>query len=183
MARGSSSATRERIRLAASELFQDGGYSGTSVREIAAKAEADPALIIRHFGSKEQLFLEVMRPGIDDEPLLDIPLEHLGRRFIQVVLDDPQDLRGMYLAMVRGSSESSIAERLRAVHERTFVEPLRGRLTGADAELRARLAAALVGGLLYSMWVVGDAGLLAVDHRHIIERYGALLQEILTPRD
>jgi len=58
---------------------------------------------------------------------------------------------------------------------------LRDRLSGPDAELRARLAAALVGGLLYSLWVVGDEELLATDHHELVTRYGGLLQTLITP--
>lgn len=181
MARGTGAETRERIRMAASALFRERGYARTAVRDIAASAETDPALVIRHFGSKELLFLEVMHPTLDDDPLLAVPLEMLGRRFIEVVLADSHEFKGVYLALVHGSNEPPIAERLRAVHESTFVQPLLDRLSGTDAELRARLAAALVGGLVYSLWVVGDEPLLATDHDRVIARYGDLLQSILTP--
>ena len=181
MARRSGTATRESIRSAASTLFRQRGYAGTSVREIASLAEVDPALVIRHFGAKQLLFLDTMHPTIDDEPLFDVPLDKLGRRFIEVLLDSDEDTRGAYLALVRGSSEPEIGERLTTVHNETFVAPLRDRLNGQDADLRARLAAALVGGLLYALWVVGDEQLLATDPREIADRYGALLQQILTP--
>jgi len=58
---------------------------------------------------------------------------------------------------------------------------LRSRLEGPDAEVRARLAAALVGGLLYSLWVVGDEQLLAADPTELVRHYGALLQALVTP--
>jgi AcrR family transcriptional regulator len=182
MARRSGTDTRESIRSAASALFRRQGYAGTSVREIAAAAEVDPALVIRHFGAKQLLFLETMHVTIDDEPLFDVPLELLGRRFIEVLLESDDDVRGAYLALVRGSAEPEIAERLTTVHNETFVAPLRSRLGGPEADLRARLAAALVGGLLYALWVVGDEPLLATDHAEIADRYGVLLQDILTPR-
>lgn len=181
MARRTGAQTRELIAQAAGALFRDGGYARTSVRDIAARAEVDPALVIRHFGSKELLFLEVMHLSLDDEPLLAVPVTELGQRFIEIVLQDTRQLREVYLALVRGGNEPSIADRLRAVHEQTLVEPLLSRLSGADADLRARLAAALVGGLVYSLWVVGDEGLVAADHGQIAARYGALLQQILTP--
>lgn len=173
---------KERIRSAAARLFPERGYAGTSVRDIAALAQTDPALVIRHFVSKELLFLETVELTIDDEPLLRVPLERFGRAFIAFLLATEQETRGVYLAFVRGSGEPAIAERLRAVHERTFVAPLRARLDGEDADERARLAAAMVGGLLYALWVVGDEHLLAADHEHLAARYGALLQELLTPR-
>ena len=52
--------TREAIARAAGALFEQHGYTGTSVRAVAAEAGVDPALVIRHFGSKEKLFLDTM---------------------------------------------------------------------------------------------------------------------------
>lgn len=173
--------TKERIRTAAGALFRERGFAGVSVREIAAAARADPALVIRHFVSKELLFLETMEVAVDDSPLLQVPLERLGPTFVTFLLGADESTRGVYLALVRGSGEAAIAERLRATHERLFVEPLRSRLTGEGADARARLAAALVGGLLYALWVVGDERLLAADQAQLAQRYGALLQELLTP--
>lgn len=180
MARRSGEATREEIRAAAARLFRERGFARTSVRDIAAQAVTNPALVIRHFGTKELLFLDTMQFTIDDEPLLDVPLERFGERFIELVLSE-DDIRGVYLALVRGSNEARIRVRLQAVHERTFVEPVRARLSGPDADLRARMAAAVVGGLLYGLWVVEDEGLLRADRGELITRYGALLQQALTP--
>lgn len=179
MARRSGEATREEIRVAAARLFRERGFARTSVRDIAAQAVTNPALVIRHFGTKELLFLDTMQFTIDDEPLLDVPLERFGERFIELVLSE-DDIRGVYLALVRGSNEAQIKVRLQAIHERTFVRPVRARLAGPDADLRARIAAAVVGGLLYALWVVEDEALLAADRSGLIAHYGALLQQALT---
>ena len=53
-------ASKRAIWEAAQRLFAENGYARTSVREIASEASVDPALVIRHFGSKEQLFMETM---------------------------------------------------------------------------------------------------------------------------
>jgi AcrR family transcriptional regulator len=176
--RRTGAATRAEIREAAGRLFRERGFARTSVRDIAAQARSNPALVIRHFGTKELLFLETMQLSIDDEPLLDVPLERLGERFVERLLAD-DDMRGVYLALVRGSNEEQIKARLQDIHERTFVGAVRARLSGPDADLRARLAAAVVGGLLYALWVVGDEVLIATDHRELITRYGGLLQQLL----
>lgn len=173
--------SKDAIRAAAERLFPVGGYAGTSVRDIAAEAGVDPALVIRHFGSKESLFLEAMQVELDAQPLLSGPIETLGERFIDFVLTPDEQVRGVFLALLRASDSDGVAPRLREVHDTAFVAPLLSRLEGPDAELRARLAAALVGGLLYSLWVVGDEQLLLADHRELVRRYGALLQSLLTP--
>ena len=54
---GKSDRTRAAILEAARELFATEGYERATVRDIAAKAAIDPALVIRYFGSKEALFV------------------------------------------------------------------------------------------------------------------------------
>lgn len=172
--------SRVAIRDAAVRLFAERGYAGTSVRDIAGDAGVDPALVIRHFGSKEGLFLETMRLEFD-ELGLDGPIESLGERLILSLLDADDHVRGVYLALIRASDAGEISSALREAHEQGFVAPLAARLAGDDAELRARLAAALVGGLFYALWVVRDASLLAESHAELARRYGALLQPLVTP--
>lgn len=51
--------SRAIIRDAALRLFADHGADGVTVRQIAAAARVSPALVIRHFGSKEGLREEI----------------------------------------------------------------------------------------------------------------------------
>ena len=69
-------ATREAILKSARKAFAAHGYDGAGVREIAAEAGVTAMLVNRYFGSKEQLFAEVIddamcgatviRPGMAD---------------------------------------------------------------------------------------------------------------------
>jgi TetR/AcrR family transcriptional regulator, regulator of cefoperazone and chloramphenicol sensitivity len=43
------------IRIAAMELFAERGYADVTVRQIASAAGVSPALVIHHYGSKENL--------------------------------------------------------------------------------------------------------------------------------
>ncbi len=47
--------TRAAILDAAQKLFAQHGHDRTTVRDIAATASIDPALVIRYFGSKDGL--------------------------------------------------------------------------------------------------------------------------------
>lgn len=173
--------TRDAIERAASVLFAERGYAGTTVRDIAGAAGVDAALVIRHFGSKEQLFLDAMHLELEPNPLLDGPLDTLGERFVEHLLTADDRMRAVYLALIRASDAGGVGSRLREAHERDFVAPLRDRLSGPDADLRARMAASVVGGLLYALWVVRDDSLAATDPRDLAVRYGAVLQALLTP--
>ena len=181
MARRTAAETRAAILAAATRLFHERGYAGTSVRDIAAAARSDAALVIRHFGSKERLFLDTIESELLTQPLVEGPLETLGPDFVRFLLDPDDRVRGVFLALVRASDGEGAGSRLREMHEADFVVPLRARLTGPDADLRARLAAALAGGLLYALWLVGDEGLAAAEPEEVVARYGAALQSLLTP--
>src|ERR687884_1616275 len=52
--------TRQELLDTARRMFADAGYDKTSVRDIAAAAGVDPALIRHYFGSKAELFRATM---------------------------------------------------------------------------------------------------------------------------
>jgi len=52
--------TRESILMAAREAFAERGFDATSIRQIAAGAGVDPALVHHYFGAKDQLFVAAM---------------------------------------------------------------------------------------------------------------------------
>ncbi|MFD6096780.1 TetR family transcriptional regulator [Nocardiopsis flavescens] len=58
--RRSSEETRERLISAATETLREEGYSGASARAIAARAEANSALVFYHFGGVDQLLLAAL---------------------------------------------------------------------------------------------------------------------------
>ena len=69
--------TRERVVAAASTLFAERGFHGTTVRDIAQRARVNLAAGHYHFGSKETLYLEVLRAQFAD---VMAELEHRGAR-------------------------------------------------------------------------------------------------------
>jgi len=58
-------AKARRIVDAALATFAEEGYSGTSMDAIAARANVSKPTLYQYFGSKEQLFAEIMRQGRD----------------------------------------------------------------------------------------------------------------------
>ncbi|MFW8745427.1 hypothetical protein [Mesorhizobium japonicum] len=91
------------------------------------------------------------------------------------------ELRSTYLGLVRASDTGDVGSVLRQMHDQQFVAPLLAVLEGPDRELRARLAASMVGGLMYSLWTVEDHGLLGAEPAVIIAAYAPALQLLLTP--
>ena len=59
--------TKEAILKAARRVFVAQGYAQAGVRDIAADADANPALIARYFGSKLELFEAALAASLDAE--------------------------------------------------------------------------------------------------------------------
>lgn len=56
---------RTRIAAAASNLFAEKGYAGTSLREIAAQAEVTKPMIYYYFGNKEGLYRTLLQSAYE----------------------------------------------------------------------------------------------------------------------
>lgn len=73
---GRSARKRRAILEAAEEIFLRGGYLGTNMDEIAARSEVSKQTVYKHFGSKENLFVEIvshMTTGAGDLVHSDVP--------------------------------------------------------------------------------------------------------------
>lgn len=83
---------RERILYEAAELFLSNGYGDTSLRDIAAAVGIQPASIYHHFGSKEELFTEILRIGIGHTT---DAFDHAARHLQADA--DPRDIMGQHI--------------------------------------------------------------------------------------
>src|SRR5262245_24193992 len=79
--------TRNAILAAARERFAKDGYERATIRAIAAQAEIDPALVIRYFGSKEDLFAAAAQFDLALPDLSAVPRTELGATLVGHFLD------------------------------------------------------------------------------------------------
>ncbi|MET7842571.1 helix-turn-helix domain-containing protein [Streptomyces sp. NPDC005356] len=137
-------ATRERILAAAAELFERDGFSRATVRAIAAEADADPALVVRYFGSKERLFAAVRLPHfrMPDGALNDTAA--LTR--LLVTLADDQLSRLVDLTSLPESGTGEAVERVRDDLDAFVVRPVMNAFAIPEAG-RARVEA-LIGAVI-----------------------------------
>src|SRR4051794_39829277 len=110
--------TREAIESAARELFALNGFERTTVRDIGARAEIDPSMIIRYFGSKDALFAHVAMPDLQLGNLSDTEPELLGKTIVRHFLEQWEGERagrGLPVLLRSAASNEHAAKRLRAV--------------------------------------------------------------------
>jgi AcrR family transcriptional regulator len=82
--------TRGQILDAARAEFARAGFGGTTIRNVAAAASVDPALVHHYFGSKQELFTAVLDPPADPRqivaPVLDLPPGEMGQVLVRQFL-------------------------------------------------------------------------------------------------
>ena len=89
--------TREKIQLAAMQLFVQKGYGSTNVQEIADLAGISIGLLYRHYKTKEELFNELVEysingiKGVSDLFKQDDSPKKLIMQFVDIVYKDMVD--------------------------------------------------------------------------------------------
>jgi len=172
-------ATRAAILSSARRAFARAGYDGVGVREIAAGAGISAMMVHRYFGSKEQLFAEVVA-GIMATPMILTP-ENLASRSLGAALAEgvvAQTASGAtpldgFLIMMHSASSRRAAEIARAEIEQHYHRQLSRALGGALAQERAAIILAIVAGIQAMRQVIGLSALAKAQP--------ARLAAILTP--
>ncbi|MEM9726841.1 MAG: TetR family transcriptional regulator [Pseudomonadota bacterium] len=133
-------ATREAILAAARRHFAAAGFDGVGVREIAAEAGVNAALVNRYFGSKEALF-EAVVSEISMEAFMGAPRDRFGEEIATLMATKSKsaDELDPTLLLVRSIASPAVGTKLRDAMERGFVAELAAWLGGEDAEQRAAL--------------------------------------------
>ncbi len=156
-----SGGTRQRILAAATEEFGALGYDGATIRGIAARAGVDSALVHHYFGTKADLFTEVvdapMRPDIDVPALLVGPRDELGAALVRYVLEtwERPEVRKRGTALLRAAIGNRLTTPLLSGFlARELVARVSAALDAPDAELRASLVASQLGGLILARYVL-----------------------------
>ncbi|WP_422746480.1 TetR family transcriptional regulator [Mycobacterium sp. WMMD1722] len=159
--------TRADILAAARRRFGSDGYQGTTMRAVAADVGVDPALIIRYFGSKQELFAEAAEFTIDlpDLGALDPAdvADALLSRFFAVWEQDTT-----FVALLRAAMTSeTAADTLRRVFA-TQVAPALAAVTPDHPAQRAGLMGAFVIGLATTRYVLANPAVADLGHDELI---------------
>jgi AcrR family transcriptional regulator len=131
-----SARTRERILKAGQQLFAQRGYSTTGVREVAAEAGVNSALVRRYFGSKGGLLRAALEDLLLVGPIVEGDRDTFGVRATSMLLQAgtvPNPVAIMTLAMADGPARDLCRDLL----HRNVILPLAEWLGGHDPLGRA----------------------------------------------
>jgi AcrR family transcriptional regulator len=179
--------TRQAILDAARGRFGAHGYDGTKLRDVAADAGVDVALVSYFFGSKDGLFAAAMEFPINPaelvEELMRDGTDGLGERIIRRFLEiwDNTGGRSPLIALVRSAASNEQAAALvRGFIERELLGRIAAAIDAPQPELRAALAGSQMVGLLMARYVVKVEPLAHTDADTLVAALGPTLQRYLT---
>ena len=178
--RDRSAAVKDAIRASARKLFTANGYDSTGIRDIAADADVNPAIVIRHFGSKERLFLETVDAVNTWHKLFDGPIDDIGAVVVRKIVGGRRKGLAVFGVIMRASGRPDVRASLQHSTITLLAEPLVERINAPDARLRAHLFAAQLTGLMTALAVYDDEFLLNAPVDDIVRIYGTSLQNLLT---
>jgi AcrR family transcriptional regulator len=178
-------ATREAILASARQAFARAGYDGAGVREIAAGAGVTAMLVNRYFGSKEQLFAEVIAATSATPTILtqqNLKSSRLGETIAATLVDitRTQDtpLEG-FLIMLHSASSKRAAEIGRAQIENGHQKTMAAALSGDLAPQRAALVLSLIAGFQVMRQMVGLSALAEAEPSDLIKILAPLFQQLI----
>ncbi|MEW2432948.1 TetR family transcriptional regulator [Streptomyces caniferus] len=171
---------RTAILRAARRAFALRPYAEVTLRGIAADAGVSASLIVKRFGSKEQLFTAVADFGPAADALFTAPLPELGRHMVRTLVGQRRAQQGDPLLRVVFSL--GISDERSLLRDR-FQEQITGRLTalltGPDAALRAELIAAQLLGLGATLSIHRTGAASTAPPEQLADLYAPALQRLL----
>lgn len=152
---------RAAISAAASDLFLERGYTAATLREIARRAGYDVALVSYYFGSKGELFAEVMRLTLGPSQVLKVALvgdpSTLAPRLAARVIaawEDPHAGPRLGRLAREAMMNADLLPALRGYLDRELMVPLVEYFGGHHATERAAATITVVIGMIFSRYVI-----------------------------
>lgn len=168
-------ATREAILQAARKAFADAGYDGAGLREIATMAGVTAMMVSHYFGSKEQLFTEVLADRMRSPDIVrqDIVSSRalardLAKALVARTSADAAPLDGFRILLKSLSNQRATQlgrEQIEQFHHRN----LRGVMEGEHVGERAALILSMLAGFQLMRQMFGLRAFADTDPQVLVE--------------
>ena len=144
--------TRLAILTSAQAMFGTRGYAESGVRDIAAQARVNPALISRYYGSKLDLFEAALAASLDVSMFTSLKRKGFGERAVEAFFGTSPDAASVVAMMVFAAGDTQAREVALRLLSRHVVAPLEAWFVGAErAERAAQLVAVVTGFYTYRL--------------------------------
>jgi AcrR family transcriptional regulator len=171
--------TQAAILKAAQELFAEQGYERTTVRDIAARASIDPAMVMRYFGSKEGLFARATAFDLRLPDLTGVPTDDIGTTLVAHFLDvwEGSTSNSSLISLLRAAASSDdAANAIRTIFGGQVVPMLMRAVPPEELLARAGLVATQIMGLAVTRYILKVPPVVAMDRAQLVRLLGPTMQ-------
>jgi len=176
-------ASRAAILEAAREVFAERGYARATIREIARRAGVTHGLVMRHFGTKEQLLITALPGPRAAAGAVPGDLETLPDRVAAAFVAETESAEGEHavVALIRSAaSEEAVAMPLYAAMEREVTTAFR-EVLGPGTEAYADLVGSLLIGVTFARHVARTGTLAELTGDELVVHLVPAIRALLAP--
>jgi len=183
--RRTSQDTKAAILAAARERFGTAGFQAATIRAIAADAGIDPSMVMRYFGSKDQLFAAVAEFDLRFPDFTAIDRAQVGRSLVSHFLDRWEGDDALVILLRSSATNDDAAQRMQQIFS-TQLQPLveslvpaADALEGAESGRRAGLIATQILGVAWCRFVLQLPPVVTMTRAEIVDSVGPTIQRYL----
>lgn len=176
--------TRSKITACAQQLFTEKGYDGAGIREIAACAGVDAALIARYFGSKRQLFEEAVIPHFNINAMMDVPAKAFAEAVSKEYAFKAREAKPQFdpmIALLKSASSGEVCDLIRDAIDKQVITPLSGKVEGQNALPRAALIVSFLGGFDLLRRIIAVSSMSTTHNQMLAEELRRAIEALLQP--
>ncbi len=176
--RRSSEQTKAAILAAARERFATSGFERATIRAIAADANIDPSMVMRYFGSKDQLFAAAADFDLELPDLSGIDPDHVGAALVEHFMNRWERDEVLVVLLRASATNTEAAQRMQAMFAGQLL-PVIAKINPNEPERRAALIATQMLGLALCRYVLKLPPIVAMPRDEAIAWLGPTVQRYL----
>lgn len=175
--------TRDRILSAAKRLFLEAGFENTTIRAVAEEAGINASMVMRYYGSKEELFDAA---GQIDFHMPDLSAVNKRKRGVALVTHILNAWEGaesndeLHVLLRAAGTHRAARQRLVSLVEEQAIPVIKAVLPDdSDKETAVGLILIQLAGLVLSRYFLQYASVVQLDRETLIAEVGGNVQKLL----
>ncbi len=176
--RRSAAETKAVILAAAKDRFAQSGFERATIRAIAADANIDPSMVMRYFGSKDQLFAAAADFDLQIPDLAGVDRANVGARIVDYFMERWERDEALVVLLRSSTSNADAAQRMRQIFAGQLAPAIAG-INPEQPERRAGLVATQMLGLALCRYVLRLPPVLEMSHDEVVRWLGPTVQRYI----
>jgi AcrR family transcriptional regulator len=176
--RRSSAETKAVILAAARERFAESGFERATIRAIAADANIDPSMVMRYFGSKDQLFAAAADFDLDFPDLSAVAADQTGTALVGHFMNRWERDEALVVLLRSSTTNAEAAQRMQQIFAAQLLPEI-VKVNAAEPARSAGLIATQMLGLALCRYVLKLPPVVAMSRDEVVAWLGPTVQRYL----